>query len=223
MLKNRIHALRAILTCLSGPLYISPEGAPVPNRWLRFFSEEENNTKAWEMFCSVLNASVTYDPVGWGMPYNYWVSSGAVHEEFSEVSLHLLLVLLDRSRAGEDANLFRIFQKALGREIPSELGFLYDHISALLENPLVAKRSYLPGSAKAIQSSQELSMLLWTLLTLNQVGQRLLPHSLTSNPLRTWLVTSLKRETSPWWQGPSSITCLIPARRRVRNASEAAG
>ena len=142
---------------------------PVTNHWLRLFGDEEHNRHAWELFCSLLNASVAYDPVGWGIPYNYLISSGVAQENYSEMALQVLLVFLDRSRAGEDAHLFRVYLRSLGQENSEELNFLLDRLTALLSNPLDMQHTFFPSSGRTIENSKELTMLLWTLLSGSQV------------------------------------------------------
>lgn len=57
------------------------------------------------LFTSLLNVVCAYDPVGYGVPYNYLLVNDA-REPLIEVALHVLIVCLDEtshSEGDEDA------------------------------------------------------------------------------------------------------------------------
>lgn len=114
---------------------------------------------------------MTYDPVGWGLPYNYLLSSDDLAETLAELSLHTSLLLLNRHQT-LSSNVFRTYLTSLGRESNTELIFLYSRMATLLSNPLESKNSYLPSSGKAINAYQEVLLLFWTIICTNSVSEK---------------------------------------------------
>ena len=145
-------------------ILLSSIDAPISNTFLNLFVNEGYNTNSWELFCSLLNTSLTYDPVGWGLPYNYLLSSDDSAEILVGVSLQTLLLLLNRHQT-TSSNIFLIYLRAMGKESNDDFHFLYSHISTLFVNPLETTRTYLPGSSKAIESQEELLLLFWTIIS----------------------------------------------------------
>ena len=161
-------------------MFISYVDTPLDNRWLSLFVNESTNKNSWETFCSLINVSLTYDPIGWGLPYNYLLSSDDSAETLVEVSMHTLLLLLNRHQTMQ-TNLFQMYLKALGKESDTDFTFLYSHISTLMNNPLQSKNTYLPHSGKAIQCNQEILLFFWTLISSNKVIGRILFYFFVSN------------------------------------------
>jgi len=171
ILTNRTEVLRTILACLSAPIYRTSTDGPVDSNvnWLSLFVSDKTNKYTWEIFCSLINTGLTYDPVGWGLPYNYLLSSDNSGETLAEVSLHTLLVLLNRHETLESAsNSFQIYMRSLGKENTADFKFIFANITTLLKNPLKAKNTYLPGSGKPIQSDQEILLFFWTFISSNK-------------------------------------------------------
>lgn len=66
---NRIDVLRLFLACLTETLYITPgEGTLTPSSWL-IEAVSPKFPKAPTLFFSLLNTIISFDPVGWGVPY----------------------------------------------------------------------------------------------------------------------------------------------------------
>ncbi|TYZ61139.1 hypothetical protein PybrP1_008857 [[Pythium] brassicae (nom. inval.)] len=98
--KNRKEVVKLLLTCFSGILY---QTAELCSRWQDRFlaiATAPDCPFAPTLFFSLLNIVVTYDPVGWGVPY-----AGSIvtddRETLVDASLQVLLVLLDFGQTAE--------------------------------------------------------------------------------------------------------------------------
>lgn len=103
---NRTEILKLLLTCFSEVIYVPVEGSETFKyqttflvdenrmRWIRRFTSAENK-HVLPLFTSLLNVICCYDPVGYGLPYNYLLMSDC-REPLVQASLHLLIVCLDR-------------------------------------------------------------------------------------------------------------------------------
>eukprot|EP00741_Cyanophora_paradoxa_P025255 tig00000361_g24374.t1 len=72
MLNRRAEVLKLLLVCCSKNLYLSPDqllDPKTPNKWLEAATSPgcPNTDK---LLRSMLNTIVSYDPVGWGVPFN---------------------------------------------------------------------------------------------------------------------------------------------------------
>lgn len=63
-------------------------------RWIRHFASAENR-HVLPLFTSLLNVVCSYDPVGYGLPYNYLLV-GDSREPLVQAALQVLIVCLDR-------------------------------------------------------------------------------------------------------------------------------
>ena len=63
------------------------------NRWLEYFTAAENR-HVLPLFTSLLNVTFAYDPVGYGVPYNYKMF-GDSRELLVEISVQILIICLD--------------------------------------------------------------------------------------------------------------------------------
>lgn len=134
-------------------------------RWIRQFSSAENR-HVLPLFTSLLNIVCSYDPVGYGLPYNYLLV-GDTREPLVQTALQVLIVCLDRDSqpASEEMdNFFINYLSRLHRE--DDFDFMLKGITRLLNNPL--QSSYLPNSIKRISFHQELLVLLWKCCEHNQ-------------------------------------------------------
>eukprot|EP00922_Rhytidocystis_sp_ex-Travisia-forbesii_P051311 GHVS01076171.1.p1 GENE.GHVS01076171.1~~GHVS01076171.1.p1 ORF type:complete len:784 (-),score=101.79 GHVS01076171.1:124-2475(-) len=94
MYKNRMEALRCLLLCLSGSLYLSiDEYQQTLPTWLRLFTGGDLAYTA-NLFCSLMSTVFAYNPVGYGVPYGS-LFSGADEEELVNLCLQMLVVLMD--------------------------------------------------------------------------------------------------------------------------------
>lgn len=98
--KNRKEVLALLLTCFSGILYQTAETC---SQWKDRFLEVATAPDcpfAPTLFYSLLNIVVSYDPVGWGVPYAGSIVSDD-RELLVDLSLQVLLVLLDFGQSTE--------------------------------------------------------------------------------------------------------------------------
>lgn len=111
---NRVEVLRLLLVCLSQPLYVDPDPAnPVRSLWCDAAVSAHCPLAPTLFFC-LLNAGITYDPIGWGVPYGSSFVSDP-DEPIADISLQVLTILLDyapyitrsrRASAGGDSTCF---------------------------------------------------------------------------------------------------------------------
>ncbi|KAF8569827.1 hypothetical protein P879_07036 [Paragonimus westermani] len=91
---NRTELLKLLLTCFSETMYLSRDEAQrEQNRWVSYFTSA-NNRHALPLFASLLNVVCAYDPVGFGLPYNYLMFSDT-REPLVEVALQVLCIVLE--------------------------------------------------------------------------------------------------------------------------------
>ncbi|XP_032431033.1 protein HID1b isoform X1 [Xiphophorus hellerii] len=183
---NRTELLKLLLTCFSEAMYLSPlSDSQVLNPWVSFFCSAENR-HALPLFTSLLNVVCSYDPVGYGIPYNHLLFSD-YREQLVEQALQVLIVTLEHETgsavsaalqaldssssnpleelepAGPD-NLFVNYLSRIHRE--EDLSFVLRGFAQLLNNPLI--QTYLPRSTKKIHFHQELLILFWKCCDFNK-------------------------------------------------------
>ncbi|KAI6201050.1 hypothetical protein M3Y96_00800100 [Aphelenchoides besseyi] len=164
---NRTEILKLLLTCFSEVIY-APADDQNRMRWVARFASTENR-HVLPLFTSLLNVVCCYDPVGYGLPYNYLLM-GDCREPLVQTALQVLIVCLDReAQSGVDENgyvenYFVNYLSRIHRENDFEV--ILKGISRLLNNPL--QSSYLPNSTKKVGFHQELLVLLWKCCEYNQ-------------------------------------------------------
>lgn len=163
-----IAGLRGLLACFSETLYTGPtEQDNTTNRWLQWATSPANDLTE-PLFAALLNLALNYDPVGWGLPYNYLVSPESSHEQLVSTALHVLILLLDynpasgaavstTTAAAADAPPANCFLDCLrGVSTQEDFAKVYDGFCRLLSNPNQATATYLPSSMKPIGCQEEL-------------------------------------------------------------------
>uniref|UniRef100_A0A8C7MBE8 HID1 domain containing n=1 Tax=Oncorhynchus kisutch TaxID=8019 RepID=A0A8C7MBE8_ONCKI len=163
---NRTELLKLLLTCFSDAMYLPPSAENnILNRWVTFFSSTDNR-HALPLFTSLLNVVCAYDPVGYGIPYNYLMFSD-YREVLVEHAVQILIVTLEHEAGaalvGPD-NLFVNYLSRIHRE--EDFSFILKGLARLMTNPLI--QTYLPNSTKKIQFHQELLVLFWKLCDFNK-------------------------------------------------------
>lgn len=63
-------------------------------RWITRFTSAENR-HVLPLFTSLLNVVCSYDPVGYGLPYNYLLTTD-YREPLVQTAIQILIVCLDR-------------------------------------------------------------------------------------------------------------------------------
>ncbi|KHN83150.1 Protein HID1 [Toxocara canis] len=165
---HRTEILKLLLTCFSEVMY-----APVTDenrmRWISRFTSAENR-HVLPLFTSLLNVVCAYDPVGYGLPYNYLLFADS-REPLVQTALQVLIVCLDSDSVRSDAekseyadNFFINYLSRIHRE--EDFDFMLKGMTRLLSNPLQC--TYLPNSTKKVTFHQELLVLLWKCCEYNQ-------------------------------------------------------
>ncbi|VDN22508.1 unnamed protein product [Gongylonema pulchrum] len=168
--QRRTEILKLLLTCFSEVIYAPVVGKDVNRmRWIARFTSAENR-HVLPLFTSFLNVVCAYDPVGYGVPYNYLLFTDS-REPLVQAALQVLIVCLDNETQPQDKkneyadNFFINYLSRIHRE--EDFEFILKGMTRLLTNPLVA--TYLPNSTKKITFHQELLVLLWKCCEYNQV------------------------------------------------------
>ncbi|RIA98985.1 high-temperature-induced dauer-formation protein [Glomus cerebriforme] len=169
---NKTETLRLLLAFISKSMYMP--GATYmgkENKWIKYLVLKTERKVVLALLCSLLNTAVKYNPAGWGVPYNHVVFADS-RELLVTMCLQVLLVLLDyrapsnRHLPSHVDNAFRYYTSKLHRS--QDFQFLMDGIYRILNNPMQASNTYLPGSTKQIQCHQEMMMLCWKFLEINK-------------------------------------------------------
>mmetsp|Transcript_22806 Transcript_22806/g.52133 ORF Transcript_22806/g.52133 Transcript_22806/m.52133 type:complete len:723 (+) Transcript_22806:85-2253(+) len=189
--KNRAEVLRCLLACLSGPLFqTADEYQEKPSPWLVNCTGGQVAHTA-NLFVSLLSTVMSYDPVGWGLPYGGYFSSGS-EEELVDVCLQVLCVLMDfdseiygeieDETTGEmkkRQNVYRFMLKNVHKD--HEIDLIFTGITGLLSTTYQANHTYLPNSFRSVGFYQESLVLLWHLVTYNQKFLRRVVDHLDTN------------------------------------------
>ncbi|XP_034103607.1 protein HID1 [Drosophila albomicans] len=192
MERRRTELLKLLLTCFSEPMYRTPQQSEEPNKWIAYFTSADNR-HALPLFTSFLNTVCSYDPVGFGVPYNHLLFADTT-EPLVEACLQLLIVTLDHDmvvqqqqqlqqqqqqqlqqasggvlvtpydEGGCGDNLFINYLSRVHRD--EDFHFVLRGITRLLNNPLV--QNYLPNSTKRLHCHQELLILFWKICDYNK-------------------------------------------------------
>ncbi|KAI8817091.1 high-temperature-induced dauer-formation protein-domain-containing protein [Fimicolochytrium jonesii] len=101
---HRTETLRLLLTLLSRTIYIpTAKLTTTQSRWSNAIVTGLEKKATLSLLCSLLNTSVNYDPVGWGMlPYNHLIFAN-VQEQFVMLCLQTLVALLDARSPIQDS------------------------------------------------------------------------------------------------------------------------
>lgn len=165
--QNRTEILKLLLTLFSEVIYtnVSDQNRM---RWIMRFTSAENR-HVLPLFTSLLNIVCSYDPVGYGLPYNYLLV-GDSREPLVQAAIQMLIVCLDKDsqpqneESGYIDNFFVNYLSRIHRE--DDFDFMLKGLTRLLNNPL--QISYLPNSTKKVFFHQELLVLLWKCCEYNQ-------------------------------------------------------
>lgn len=90
---HRVEVLKLLLVCFAGTMYDKPSTERPANSWLHYVCTRPTYYTAG-LFHSLINVVCSYDPIGWGVPYNYLLVADP-REELTYGALQLLSVLLE--------------------------------------------------------------------------------------------------------------------------------
>ncbi|KAI9651605.1 MAG: hypothetical protein M1831_000591 [Alyxoria varia] len=168
---NRMEILRLLLTICSKSMYTSANVLPVQGvRALTYITTIDKKPLTLTLLCSLLNTTLKYNPATWHVPYDHIVFKDP-KQIFVTYCLQLLLVLIlypvpETSSGKTPRNDFRHYLSKLHR--PQDFQFLIDGMTRVLNQPLQATTTYLPGSQKSITWAPEMIMLFWEVLQCNK-------------------------------------------------------
>lgn len=94
--QNRTEVLRLLLVILSKWMYFPPQQILYAStHWTAVLETPGiiSQKHVLTLLCSLINTVLSYDPVGWGLPYNHVLFSDS-QESLAMVSLHVMLALL---------------------------------------------------------------------------------------------------------------------------------
>ncbi|KAK8229069.1 high-temperature-induced dauer-formation protein-domain-containing protein [Phyllosticta capitalensis] len=168
---NRTEILRLLLTLASKSMYMSPNILPVKGvKAITYLTTCPDKQIVLSMLCSLLNTTLKYNPASWRVPYDH-----VIYKDPKQIlvtyCLQLLLVLVlypipEPGNGSPPKNFFRHFLGRLHR--PQDFQFLHDGMTRILNQPLQATTSYLPGSQKSLNWAPEMLILFWETLQCNK-------------------------------------------------------
>jgi High-temperature-induced dauer-formation protein len=182
---NRAEVLRLLLVMCSKSLYMRPDVVVAKGvRSITYLTTSDDKQVVLSVLCSLLNTCLKWNPASWTssalrvVPVEQLGLSGAVGADTRELlvsyCLQFLLVLIvyaipETQHNVPPKNFYRHFLGRLHR--PQDFQFLVDGMSRILNQPLQASTSYLPGTgnSKSVQTqAPEMLMLFWECLQCNK-------------------------------------------------------
>ncbi|MCJ1313191.1 hypothetical protein MMC25_006868 [Agyrium rufum] len=171
MESNRLEVLRLLLAFASKGMYMSAAALPVKGvKAISFITTCPDKQVVLSMLCSMLNTTLNFNPATWRVPYDHMVFKDP-KQALASTSLQFLLVLLlypipEEGRGPSPKNFFRHFLGRLHR--PQDFQFIFEGMKRILQQPLQATSSYLPGSQKSLKWANEMIMLFWEAIQCNK-------------------------------------------------------
>ncbi|RFU33486.1 hypothetical protein B7463_g2850, partial [Scytalidium lignicola] len=168
---NRCEVLRLLLTLTSKSMYMPANLLPVQGvRAITYIASCPDKQVVLSVLCSLLNTALKYNPASWRVPYNPLVYKEP-KEALVVYSLQFLLVVLlypipEGDPAQTKKNYLRHFLGRLHR--PQDFQFIVDGILRVLNQPLNATSSYIPGSQASTKCVPEMIMLFWEITQCNK-------------------------------------------------------
>ncbi|KAF2200911.1 high-temperature-induced dauer-formation protein [Delitschia confertaspora ATCC 74209] len=168
---NRTEILRLLLTLASKSMYTSANILPVKGvKAITYIATCPDKQVVLSVLCSLLNTTLKYNPATWRVPYDHVVFKDS-KQILVTYCLQFLLVLVlypipEPGNGPPPKNFFRHFLGRLHR--PQDFQFIFDGMNRILNQPLQATSSYLPGSHKSITWAPEILMLFWEMLQCNK-------------------------------------------------------
>jgi hypothetical protein len=168
---NRTEILRLLLTFASKSMYTSANLLPVKGvKAITYLATCPDKQVVLSVLCSLLNTTLKYNPATWRVPYEHVVFKDS-KQVLVTYCLQLLLVLVlypipEPGNGTPPKNYFRHFLGRLHR--PQDFQFIFDGMYRILNQPLQATSSYLPGSQKSLTWAPEMLMLFWEALQCNK-------------------------------------------------------
>ncbi|KAK6580902.1 hypothetical protein PZA11_006390 [Diplocarpon coronariae] len=184
---NRTEILRLLLTLTSQSMYMSANLLPVQGvKAISFIATCPDKQVVLSVLCSLLNTASTvgqsrgkqtdvmqtlkYNPAAWKIPYNVQVIKDPKQILVTYALQFLLVILLypipEADPGHAKKNYFRHFLGRLHR--PQDFQFVVDGMTRILNQPLNASTSYIPGNQHSIKCTSEMIMLFWEITQCNK-------------------------------------------------------
>ncbi|KAJ5688916.1 hypothetical protein N7462_003308 [Penicillium macrosclerotiorum] len=168
---NRCEVLRLLLTMTGKAMYLPSNTLPVQGvKAITYITTCQDKQSVLTLLCSLLNTAMKYNPAAWRVPYDHvvWKDSKQMLVIYC---LQLLLVLLlypipEDGRGVPPKNYYRHYFGRLHR--PQDFQFLVDGMTRILNQPMQATSSYLPGSQRSVKWAPEILILFWEALQCNK-------------------------------------------------------
>ncbi|KAI0408205.1 high-temperature-induced dauer-formation protein-domain-containing protein [Xylaria palmicola] len=168
---NRCEILRLLLTLASQSMYMSPSILPTKGtKALTYICTCPDKQVVLSVLCSLLNTTLKYNPASWRVPINTLVFKDP-KEVLLTYTLQFLLVILlypipESPTGPTPKNYYRHFLGRLHR--PQDFQFILDGMTRILNQPIQANTSYLPGTQGSARFSPEIIMLFWEVTQCNK-------------------------------------------------------
>ncbi|KAI0541012.1 high-temperature-induced dauer-formation protein-domain-containing protein [Xylaria digitata] len=168
---NRCEILRLLLTLASQSMYMSPNLLPTKGtKALTYICTCPDKQVVLSVLCSLLNTTLKYNPASWRVPINTLVFKDP-KEVLVTYTLQFLLVILlypipESPTGSTPKNYYRHFLGRLHR--PQDFQFILDGMTRILNQPIQANTSYIPGTQATARFSPEIIMLFWEVTQCNK-------------------------------------------------------
>ncbi|TVY40101.1 Ubp5-interacting protein [Lachnellula occidentalis] len=169
---NRTEILRLLLTLTSQSMYLSANMLPVQGvKAISYIVTCPDKQVVLSVLCSLLNTTLKYNPASWKIPYNVQVFKDPKLILVTYSLQFLLAVLLysipESDPAHTKKNYFRHFLGRLHR--PQDFQFITEGITRVLNYPLHASTSYIPGNQQSNNKlTSEMIMFFWEMTQCNK-------------------------------------------------------
>ncbi|KAK0122879.1 hypothetical protein ONS96_009905 [Cadophora gregata f. sp. sojae] len=168
---NRTEILRLLLTMTSQSMYTSASLLPVQGvKAISYIVTCPDKQVVLSVLCSLLNTTLKYNPASWRVPYNVQVFKDPKAILVTYALQFLLVILLypipETDPAHAKKNYFRHFLGRLHR--PQDFQFIVDGMTRILNQPLNASTSYIPGNQQSSKCTSEMIMLFWEITQCNK-------------------------------------------------------
>ncbi|GLA22642.1 hypothetical protein M752DRAFT_278430 [Aspergillus phoenicis ATCC 13157] len=168
---NRCEILRLLLTLTGKAMYMPSSLLPVQGvKAITYMTTCSDKQVVLTLLCSLLNTAIKYNPASWRVPYDHvvWKDPKQILVIYC---LQFLLVLLlypvpEDGRGAPPKNYYRHYFGRLHR--PQDFQFLTDGMTRILNQPMQATNSYLPGSQRSVKWAPEMLVLFWEALQCNK-------------------------------------------------------
>ncbi|KAF4762993.1 hypothetical protein N7455_010559 [Penicillium solitum] len=168
---NRCEILRLMLTLTGKAMYLPSNTLPVQGvKAITYITTCQDKQAVLTLLCSLLNTAMKYNPASWRVPYDHVVWKDP-RQILVIYCVQLLLVLLlypipEDGRGTPPKNYYRHYFGRLHR--PQDFQFLVDGMTRILNQPMQATASYLPGSQRSVKWAPEMLVLFWETLQCNK-------------------------------------------------------